>query len=211
MCIRDRSLMIPLALSDSINPCTLYIYSLLLLAVALSTAYEKRKILFSGIAFILGVYIAYYCLGVGLVQATTYVPKWIGGIVAVAFGTYIVITGLLRKPRIICKSETEKAILKYAKSYGLCFLLGVLVSLTLLPCSAGPYIIFAFLINSLEGILPYILLALYNAIFVSPFILILGASTLVLKGKMGETIQHYMRELSIVSGIILILVGLALF
>jgi cytochrome c biogenesis protein CcdA len=53
------------------------------------------------------------------------------------------------------------------------FLGGIIISLTLLPCTSGPYFVATALISKGANVLGgTFLLMLYNAIFVSPFLLI---------------------------------------
>ena len=72
------------------------------------------------------------------------------------------------------------------------FLIGFLVSLFLLPCTSGPYIvILGMLAERAQRVQAIMYLILYNAIFVSPMILI---SWLVYKGldpkKVEDTVKN---------------------
>ena len=76
-----------LSLSDSINPCTFVIYTMLLIALSVKEV-SKRQVYAVGLAFVAAIYISYYMLGVGLVVFSTNIPTWIAGILAIIFGIY---------------------------------------------------------------------------------------------------------------------------
>ncbi len=211
-------LVIALALSDSINPCALYLYVVLLLAAALS-AYSftrsepsaLRNVVAVGLAFISAVYVGYVALGFGLLKALSMVPIYsrIAAAIAIGFGAWTIASGLARKSRILGKGFVFNYVPRAATSATLSFALGLLVTFTLLPCSAGPYVVFVSIARNLglESFIPLVLL--YNLVFVSPMIAILLAVASISK---LEAVQRFIIEnsdkLSVVSGILLVLIGI---
>jgi len=167
-----------LALADSINPCTFTVFTALLL-IALHSLGRVRAIL-TGVSFISAIYICYYSLGLGLIQALTGIPH-ADKIVAIAgliIGTLSLAYGL--KPEFkspipkTLRRHLEKFLEKAYLSPAASFMLGALASFTLLPCSGGPYIVGLGILSTLkEKFQAYILLALYNTIFVAPLLMIL--------------------------------------
>ncbi|KUK17773.1 MAG: Uncharacterized protein XD54_0959 [Thermococcus sibiricus] len=201
--------LLALAGADSINPCTFVIYTMLLIALSLKENISKRKIYAVGLAFVAAIYISYYILGVGLVILTKTIPIWIAGAVAIAFGGYTFITGYLEKSRIVGKKEVRRNIFRKEATIFGAFSLGVLISFTLLPCSAGTYLAYAILISKVGRTLTLILLALYNIIFILPLLIILFTMGSITESKsISQKIVQRSRELSMAAGAILIALGI---
>ncbi|MEM1509837.1 MAG: hypothetical protein QW096_08260 [Thermofilaceae archaeon] len=173
--IEALSILIPLAASDSVNPCTFAVYTTLLTTVLVLGG--ARKMLASALAFITAVFTCYYILGVGLVTATTMLPAWFIkvlaalGLVAGIYSIAVSLRGDFKSPiPDKLKRVTESALFKVAGPLGAAGL-GALCSFTLLPCSSGPYIVFAGVLSRIPTfMLRYLLLAVYNLIFVTPLV-----------------------------------------
>ena len=180
-----------LAFADSINPCTFAVFTALLL-ISLHMLGKIRTAL-TGISFILAVYICYYMLGLGLIRSLTRIPYTdkIVPIIGFIIGGKSVVSSLKQEfkssvPKIFRK-YIEKCLEKAYLSPTASFMLGVLASFTLLPCSGGPYVVGLGLLSILkEKLHAYLLLALYNIIFVMPLLVIL---------LMMLISQKYMRNL----------------
>ncbi len=212
-------LLVGLALADAVNPCTLYIYTLLLIAAALAAGYGMevkrseivRKPLLCGLAFVAAIYSGYLALGLGLTAALRIVAEhtWIFGLVAIAFGSWTIVTGIAKKSRVVAKGTVLDLLHRASVSPMLSFALGLLLTFTLLPCSAGPYVVFTGLLASypLASALGY--LALYNLVFVSPLlaILIIVVLTMRVTGVQQFILEHS-SELSILAGSLLIAIGI---
>ena len=196
-----------LAMSDSINPCTFVIYTMLLIALSVKEI-SRRRLYVIGSAFVLAIYISYYLLGLGLVYITGKLPTWLAGVAAVVFGVYTIITGLMEKSRIADKKGVRKRIFSSDATAVGAFTLGVIVSTTLLPCSAASYLVYTMLISKAGTALAVILLALYNVIFVLPLVVILLAMGSVSDSKkFSQAMVRHSRELSVVAGTLLIGIG----
>lgn len=197
-----------LAMSDSINPCTFVIYTMLLIAISVREV-SRKGLYIIGSAFILAVYVSYYLLGVGLLFLGQYIPLWIAGVFAIAFGTYTIVTGILKRSRIGDKGKIRRRIFSADATFLGSFALGLIVSTTLLPCSAGSYLIYATIIAHGSRGLAFLLLALYNIIFVLPLIIILLAMGSVSESKrFSQAMVRHSMELSVVAGLLLIGIGL---
>jgi len=197
-----------LAMSDSINPCTFVIYTMLLIAISVREV-SRRRLYIIGSAFILAVYFSYYLLGVGLLYVGSHIPLWAAGAFAIGFGAYTIATGLLEKSRIGDKKGIRKRIFSSEATFFGSFALGVLVSTTLLPCSAGSYLVYATIIAHGSRTLAFLLLALYNVIFVLPLVVILLAMGSVSESKrFSQAMVRHSRELSLVAGVLLIGIGI---
>jgi len=202
--------LVGLALSDAVNPCATYIYILLLTASTIAATRSGRRLIVAGTsaAFISAVFTGYYLLGVGLLKAMSYVPAWILSIIAIGFGLWVVITGVVGESRVIAKSSIISMIRRAKTSILMSAILGFIVTFTLLPCSSGPYVVFTGLIAKYPVTTSLALLALYNIIFVSPLILITVLITSVIKVKrIQEAIVRHNKELSVIAGLLLIAIG----
>jgi cytochrome c-type biogenesis protein len=181
--------LVSLAAADSVNPCTFYIFATLLLAISIrSLRKSRRQIATVAAAFILGVYVGYYILGLGIAIAGTFVPKAVLLGVALAYGGVVIanaVSELIRgrpltpKPgKLLSKRAVSAADAVAAAS------LGLTLSFTLLPCSGGPLL--AFIASAISaGLSTYkicLLLLVYNIIFVLPLIAI--AVTFTLTGSL---------------------------
>ena len=196
-----------LALSDSINPCTFVIYTMLLIALSVKEV-SKRQIYLVGMSFVTAIYLSYYLLGVGLVVFATNIPTWVAGILAIVFGVYTAVTGYLEKSRIKKKKETRKLIFSRDATIVGAFTLGIIVSFTLLPCSAGSYLVYAILISKAGKALIFLLLALYNLLFVLPLVIILFVMGSISESKaISQKLVQRSKELSIVAGLVLVAIG----
>jgi len=212
--------MVLLALSDSVNPCALYLYVVLLLAAALSayaggSRIKVRNVLIVGLSFVVAIYVGYVSIGFGLLKALSYVPMYskIAAAIAIGFGGWTIATGVARKSRVAGKGFVLSWVPRAASSAAASFALGLLVTFTLLPCSAGPYVLFVSLVLKELGSAYFApLVLLYNLVFVSPMLAILGAVTSVSK---LESVQRFIisngDKLSVASGLILVALGIYVF
>jgi len=208
------SSLILLALADSVNPCTFAVYTALLLT---SSYYlGKKKTVTTGLSFILAVFIGYYILGLGLLQLfSVIVPHLTKALafIGLAIGVFSIISGL--KPEY--KSPIPRSLrsfidIRISKSYVsplASFLLGLIASVTLLPCSSGPYLVGLGLLSTFkESAQAYLLLALYNTIFVAPLIVILAA--ILLSRRLSHKIKAFRSTklgiMELMSGVLLTLV-----
>jgi cytochrome c biogenesis protein CcdA len=197
-----------LALSDSINPCTFVVYTMFLVALSVK-GLERRKLYLVGVAFITAVYISYYTLGLGLTVIAGRVPVRWAGYFAVLFGLYTIGTGIMERSRIGDKKELRRRVFSSETTVVGALILGLTVSTTLLPCSAGPYIVYSTIISHGSRLMMFLLLALYNLIFVLPLTVILLAMGGIQESKnFSRAMVRHSTELSVVAGILLVLIGL---
>ncbi len=167
------------ALADSVNPCTFSVFTALLL-LAMSAGGRRRSLSVGG-AFIAAVFLAYYALGLGLIKVFATLPwlKYAVAALGLVVGSYEVITSLggrFKSPLPDPLYKTTSRLVEWASraaSVPLAFCAGLLISVTLLPCSSGPYLVATSLLAGLPGYQRLALLGMYNTIFVAPLILIL--------------------------------------
>ncbi len=206
------------ALVDSINPCEFAV--LILLLTAILAAGNRKRALFAGFAFTAAIYISYYLMGLGLfsaIQASGFTHMFYGIVAGLAiivglfnlkdylwYGKWFVMeVPLSWRPKM-------KMLIKSITSVPGAFLIGFVVSLFLLPCTSGPYIvILGLLAKTVTHNYALILLLLYNLIFVMPMIII---TLLVYFGfTTTEQAEHWrttkLRTLHLITGIVMLIIG----
>jgi len=171
---------ISLAAVDAINPCTLAVLSLMLVAILTYNPTKKRNILLAGLAFIFSVFVMYLIYGLIIIESfqlfstLKIVQLWLYKIIGVG----AIVLGFLKirdffQAKMVCKVTPKiDRILSKITSPGGAFLVGALVTVFLLPCTIGPYVICGGILCEL-GILkslPWLLL--YNLIFVLPMVIV---------------------------------------
>lgn len=177
-------IMLPAAISDSINPCA-FAVMLLLLSTILTRHKSKRKTLLAWALFCLAVFLTYLAMGIWLFSAlattnNTLILKlvvWILWLVVWLanlkdyfwYGKWFVM-----EVPFSWRPKMQDLIYKVS-SPRWAFAVGILVSLFLLPCSSGPYFTILWYMSSQAKDLNlrwYIYLIVYNLIFVLPMLII---------------------------------------
>lgn len=176
--------MLPAAISDSINPCA-FAVMLLLLSTILTRHKSRRKTLLAWGLFALAVFLTYLAMGIGLFSAlatanNTFILKLVVGILWLVvwlanlkdyfrYGKWFVMeVPFSRRPKMM-------ALIENVSSPRWAFFVGILASLFLLPCSSGPYFTILWFMSSQNQNLNlrwYIYLIVYNLIFVLPMVAI---------------------------------------
>jgi len=222
---RDKNLGLSLftiilaALVDSINPCVLAIMASILLVILRRE--NRKKALYAGLIFTFTIAFTYFLIGIGLLKALSFIKRDLLKIIAFFL---LFIVGLLEikayfnyKPGflsiempIFLRKYVKKAI-KSVQSLKFVFLISFFLSLTLVPCTSGPYLAILSLLSSmdiglkLKGI---IYLIIYNLVFSLPMIAItllvyFGLNPRFILKKRNEKI----REIHLISGIIFLLLS----
>jgi cytochrome c biogenesis protein CcdA/glutaredoxin len=207
---------------DSVNPCTFAV--LVLLLGTLIVAGRKGRVLQIGISFIVAIYISYFLMGIGIftaIQAAGVQKPFILAVSSLAillglwnmkdyfaYGKWFTIE-VPQRWRPVVKRLTASVV-----SIPGAFLVGVLDSLFLLPCSSGPYIaILALLSKTTSRFQGILFLLLYNFIFILPLLGIMlaihfGFTT---TARAERWRQERLRKLHLVTGLIMVLLGSAMF
>lgn len=170
------------SLIDSINPCA---FSVLLLTIAFlfSIGRLREKILAIGSAYIIGIFVAYILIGLGIFHAlhifnTPHFMGRLGAFLLIALGLINLINEFFPsfpiKLRIPHSAHRAIAELMEKGSVPTAFLLGGLVGLCEFPCTGGPYImVLGLLHDSTTYVAGLGYLFLYNLVFVLPLVVIL--------------------------------------
>ncbi len=220
-----QTLTIPVVISaaavDAINPCAFAVL-IILLTTILATK-SRTRALSAGLAFSLSIFISYFLMGMGLYSAinATGITHWFYAIVAILavliglfnlkdyfyYGKWFIMeVPLSWRPKL-------KALIKGVTSVPGAFLMGFVVSLFLLPCTSGPYIvILGLLAKTVTRNSALVFLLLYNLIFILPMLIITSAVYLgcTTTAKAERWRQSKLKVLHLIAGVILLLLGVGM-
>lgn len=218
---------VSLAAVDAINPCAFAVLALMLIAIMTNSPKDKRKILLSGLAFIASVFVIYIFYGLvmikmfQLMQALTSVRLilyQILGVVAIVLGLLNIKDAIRYKPGgfatempIMFRPIVKKIISGVASPRG-AFVAGALVTIFLLPCTIGPYVIASGALSFIGMVSSIPWLLLYNAVFVLPMIVIVLLIYFGIKevGDVSGWKDKNIRRLHLAAGLIMFFLGLAM-
>lgn len=228
ICISDFWKITTLALVDSINPCAIAVLAMVLMTILIQNPEQRKKVLYTGLAFVTSIYMGYLFYGVIIIQIfktfnelmLNYSHVFYKGlaILAMVLGALNVKDYFMYKPGglvtempIFMRPKVKNIINKITSPKG-AFVIGFLVTIFLLPCTIGPYVIASGILCN-GGILEsFVWLLYYNIIFILPMLFIVG---LVYYGfaKVDEVSgwkERNIRVLHLVAGVLLFWVGVAL-
>ena len=205
------------ALIDSINPCAI---GVLILLISIMIAFKtKKEMLFYGLMYVLAVFVTYVLAGFGILYFLSSVPLYISEYISILVGSLIIIAGLIEIKdffwygqgiTLAIPPERAKQIHEMTKKITLpgVIFLGIFVAGVELPCTGAPYLAILLLLSQNFNFAAFLMLILYNIIFVLPLIVIL------LMVNFGFKIQNIKRwkqnnriYMRLATGIILILLG----
>ena len=210
---------------DSVNPCDFAV--LVLLLGTLLVIGKRRKVLWAGLAFSAGIFVAYFSLGFGVysllgwtVGTRSFRDPFIYGVSALA-----IVIGLWEMKDLLWygkwfsievpekwKPSVQRLTSSVATIPG-AFVIGLLDSLFLAPCTSGPYLVILTLLSQTSTRAQgagYLLL--YNLVFILPMIGI----TLAVHFGMTTTAraerwrQAKLGKLHFVTGLVMVTLGIGM-
>lgn len=217
-----------LALADAVNPCAFAVLLMVLMTVLLKDPTKRKKALYTGLSFAAAIYIGYIIYGFIIIQLFNAFNIWVRSNIETlyaAFGILAMILGALnirdffnyKKGGIATempmswRPKVKKLIDGIASPKG-AFVIGIFVTLFLLPCTMGPYVIASGMLaeKGLLVALPWLLY--YNALFVLPMI---GITLMVYFGfRRVEEISGWkernIRYMHLIAGLLLFIIGTGL-
>jgi len=220
-----RSLTIPAVIGaaavDAINPCAFAV--LIILLATILSAKQKKKVLWAGLAFTTSIYISYFLMGLGLfsvirVAGLTSLFYTVVAVLAIFIGLFNLKDYLWYGKWFVMEVPMSwrpklKMLLKGITSVPGAFLIGFVISLFLLPCTSGPYIvILGLLAKAATRNYALALLVLYNFIFVLPMLLITFA--IYFKFTTTEKAEEWrtkrLKTLHLIAGVVILLLGIGM-
>jgi len=216
-----------LAAVDAVNPCSLAVLSLMLLAIWTLGSKKRVDLLLAGLAFAFSVFTMYLFYGLLIIKffqiigpltnIRVFLHK-ILGFLAIILGVLNIKDfvcykpgGLLTEMPMFLRPKLQNFFFKVTSPKGALWL-GAFVTLFLLPCTIGPYIICGGILCdfSLLKALPWLLL--YNLIFILPMLLItlfcyFGITRLE---NVSEWREKNIKKLHLIAGLIIFGLGIAM-
>ncbi|MFH2019243.1 MAG: cytochrome c biogenesis protein, partial [bacterium] len=205
---------------DAINPCAFAV--LIILMSTILVAGNGKKALKAGLAFSASIFISYLLMGLGIYSVLgagefSYIFFRVVGWLAILLGIFNLKDyfwygrGFLMEVPISWRPKMKNVINSVTSPVG-AFGVGFVVSLFLLPCTSGPYIvILGMLAKEALQVRAVLYLILYNLIFVLPMVLI---SVAVYKGfdpaKAEEMRQKRLKTLHLIAGIVMLVMGVVI-
>lgn len=221
--IQEKNLLIPIvagALANSIHPCAIAVL-LLLLTFLYTLRKNKKQILFIGLAYIFGIFIVYFLIGLGLLRAITLSDEPF--FVAKAASVILVILGLINVkdyffPQLPIHLKipdfTKGSIQSFMEKASVpsAFVVGALVGICAFPCTGGIYTVIISTLAATNSARFILYLLLYNVIFILPLLFILGISAnKKLLDKVEKIEQVNARKLHLITGLFMIAIGAAVY
>ncbi len=208
------------AIIDSINPCAFGV--LIFLLAYLFKAFKSRTmVLIHGLTYITAVFITYFVAGLLLLPVISQLGR-VSTTVYVVIGVILIIAGILEIKDFFfygkgislaifpsAAKRIEMFVQNITGKLSTSFFLGVFVALVELPCTGAVYLGVLALV-SISGLTVnnFLLLFIYNLLFVLPLIVIL---LLIYRGgqteqfeKLRDKYKGYMR---LATGLLLIVLG----
>jgi len=220
---------VSLAIVDAINPCALAVMVIVLMTLLMQEPPKKSRVLKGGLAFTAAVFILYFLYGLIMIQFFSHVIPNTGAYssyVFKGFGIFAIVLGALNlkdyfayKPGGIATEMPlklrpgMKLLIKRITSPKGAFIVGIFVTLFLLPCTIGPYIIASGELSTLNFLKTIPWLLLYNFIFVLPMIgitlaIYFGVTTV---DNVSGWKERNIKRLHLIEGLILVALGILMF
>ena len=200
---------------DGIHPCGFTVL-LFFIAFLLSLKKSRGHILALGGLYILGVFIAYFSIGLGIMKAVSiFEPHFMakaGAVLLIAVGGIALKDGLTGTSTLKIPKFSQPYIAAFLEkgTFLAALIAGLLVGLCAFPCVGGLYVAIITMISA-KGITASTLglLALYNLMFVVPLILALGVSSSEkVLDKLEEAEKKNRRHFKLVMGLMMLGFGL---
>ncbi|MEK9175759.1 MAG: cytochrome c biogenesis protein CcdA [Patescibacteria group bacterium] len=209
------------ALLDSVHPCS---FSILLITIAFLFGMQmtRKKILRIGGTYIIGIFIAYLLIGLGILQVlhlfnTPHFMGKLGATILIIFGVLNLINRFFPRFPIKLKmpsvSHNTMSWLMDKASIPSAFGLGLLVGICQFPCMGGPYLmVIGLLRDQVTYFIGFSYLILYNLILALPLVVVLWiAADKTMVDKMQEWKITNMRGVRLWAGLAMIIIGSLIF
>lgn len=183
---------------DAINPCAIGVL-ILMLSVIISSGQSTKRMVFLGFIYVGSVMAVYLLAGLGLAYFFTRIPLVLTEYLSIGVALLIMVAAILEIKDFFWYGQGAslhipvrfvKKIQSFAKNHsvwGVAFL-GAFVSAVELPCTGAPYLAIITLLSQNFDFTGFLLLVLYNIVFVSPLIVIL---LLIASGKKIQEVKQW--------------------
>lgn len=203
------------ALIDSVNPCAIGVL-ILMMTVLLGKKRNVMQLLKYGMTYIFAIFLTYLVAGLGLVYFLSTVPITVAEYISLGVGLLVIIAGLLeikdyywygRGFSLHIPGPFARKISQMSKGklslWGVTAL-GAFVAAVELPCTGAPYLAIITILSINFNFQAFLLMVLYNVLFVAPLIIIL---LLVAAGAKIGSVKKFKEENK---GVMRLFIGLLL-
>jgi len=210
-----------------VNPCAIAVLALILISILTYNPSKKKNVLFGGLAFSLAIFITYLFYGliiirffqlVQVLSSVRLILYKVLGVMAILLGILNIRDyfkyhpgGIATEMPLSVRPHVKKLISRVTCPKG-AFVTGIFVTLFLLPCTIGPYIIAGGILSALEIIKTIPWLLIYNFIFILPMLIITGIvyfGTSKIEDVTGWKDRN-IRYLHLISGMLILAIGVAI-
>lgn len=199
---------------DSINPCAIGVL-ILMISVILGGKQSVGRMLLLGGLYIFAIFLTYLLAGLGLLFFLGAVPLFVTEYLSIFVGSLIILFGLIEIKDFfwygrwfslgIPVAFTSK-IHQMAQNVSVpgVFLTGMFVAGVELPCTGAPYLAIITILSQNFNFFAFLLLVVYNIIFVLPLIVIL---IMVASGLQLNVVKNWKQDSR---GLMRLMIGLLL-
>ena len=192
---------------DSINPCAIGVL-ILMVSVVLSGGGTLKRMLLLGSLYVFAIFVTYLLAGLGLIYFLSSIPLFVTEYLSIIVGSVIILAGIIEVKDFFWYGQGfslhiplvfADKINRFARNttFPGVMLLGAFVAAVELPCTGAPYLAIITILSLNFNFTAFLMLVLYNIIFVAPllFILVLVASGVKLQAlkKWKQDSRGYMR------------------
>ena len=168
---------------DSINPCAIGVL-ILMISVILGGHKSLGRMLFLGGLYILSIFVTYLLAGLGLLFFLGSIPLFVTEYISITVGSIIVLLGLIEVKDYFWYGRGfslgipvvfTKKIHQMAKNISVpgVIITGAFVAAVELPCTGAPYLAIITVLSTNFNFLAFLMLVLYNIVFILPLLAIL--------------------------------------
>lgn len=199
--IPTLSIVVLSAAIDSINPCAIGVL-ILMISVVLGGKGSVGRLLLLGGLYIFTIFLTYLIAGLGLIYFLGKIPLFIAEYISLFVGGMLVLAGILeikdffwygKGPSLQIPAYFADKIHKYSQNAtvaGVIFL-GSFVAVVELPCTGAPYLAIITILSLNFNFYAFLMLILYNIIFVAPLIIIL---LMIAAGTKLTAVQNWKQD-----------------
>ena len=209
------------SLLDSVHPCS---FSILLITIAFLFGMQmtRKKILQIGWTYIIGIFSAYFLIGLGLLKVlhlfnTPHFMGKLGATILIVFGVINLINEFFPKFPLKLKipsvSHNAMGRLMEKASFPAVFGLGLLVGVCQFPCMGGPYLmVIGLLRDQVTYFTGFGYLLFYNLILILPLAVVLWiAADKTILDKVQDWKRTNMSGVRFWAGLAMIAIGILIF
>ncbi len=176
------SLLVSWALADSVDPCIFALFVSILTSASLINIGSVVRV---GVSFIASTFVGYMLFGFVIRILAGGLPRWVMSLVMLVYGVTSLLSAIrgdvgkqatfvCREDELPCRVVNALRLVEMSRAEVIpTIIIGVIASFTLLPCSAGLYILYNTIMSQYGFLVWLPLTTLYVIIFELPLILIL--------------------------------------